>query len=190
MSGPRMPLGFVLVGFVGNPAFAVDLVQAGKPVATIVSDARPEAKAAAKGKARRVEPSGDAQATRILVEWLKKITDAELPVADKPGNGPAIYVGKAAVRAGLKLDDIDSPTKEGVRIAVEGNRILIAGQSEPATVKAVCRFLEHLGCRYFMDGPLGEVFPQSKDLSVKPTTITEKPGLLMRNPKGPSWRGG
>ena len=67
-------------------------------------------------------------------------------------------------RPGLKLDDIDSPTKEGIRIVVDDNRILIAGQSDEATVKAVCRFLEHLGCRYFMDGPLGEVFPRSADL--------------------------
>ena len=74
-----------------------------------------------------------------------------------------------------------------VRIVVEENRILIAGQSEAATVKAVCRFLEELGCRYFMDGPLGEVFPRSPDLAVKPLSITEKPGLLYRNPKGPSW---
>ena len=57
-------------------------------------------------------------------------------------------------------------------------------------MKAVCRFLEHLGCRYFMDGALGEVFPRSADLNVKPITITEKPGLLERNPKGPTWRGG
>jgi Domain of unknown function (DUF4838)/Beta-galactosidase second all-beta domain len=190
MPGLRMSLGLIVCGLIGSPACGVDLVKAGKPVATVVSDAKPEAKAPAKGKARRVEPAGDAQATRILVEWLKKITDAELPVADKPGDGPAIYVGKAAVRAGLKLDDINSPTKEGVRIVVEANRVLIAGQSEPATVKAVCRFLEHLGCRYFMDGPLGEVFPRTMDLSVEPTTIAEKPGLLMRNPKGPSWRGG
>jgi hypothetical protein len=186
----RRMLALVGVGFVCAPAMGTDLVKAGKPVATIVSDARAEPKAAAKGKARRAEASGEALATRILVEWVKKITDAELPVADKPGDGPAIYVGQAAVRAGLKLDDIPSPTKEGVRIVVEDNRILIAGQSEPATVKAVCRFLEHLGCRYFMDGPLGEVFPRTQDLSVKPTTITEKPGLLMRNPKGPTWRGG
>jgi Domain of unknown function (DUF4838)/Beta-galactosidase jelly roll domain len=187
----RFFLGLLTLELVCTPAFGVDLVKAGKPVATIVSDAKLEPKAPAKGKARRVEPAGEALATRILVEWLKKITDADLPVADKaPADGPVIYVGQAAVRAGLKLDDINSPTREGVRIAIEEHRILIAGQSEPATVKAVCRFLEHLGCRYFMDGPLGEVFPRAKDLSVQPTTIIEKPGLLMRNPKGPSWRGG
>jgi hypothetical protein len=175
---------------VAVPAPAVDLVKDGKPVATIVVDAPPAAKAPAKGKKRAEVLSGEAQAARLLVEWLKKITDAELPVAARAGDGPTIYVGKAAVRAGLKLDDIDSPTREGVRIAVDDKRVLIGVQSEAATLKAVCRFLEELGCRCFMDTPLGEVFPRSRDLSVKPTTITEKPGLLERNPKGPSWRGG
>ena len=172
------------------PAAAIDLVKDGKPIATVVIDTPPAPKTPGKGKKRAAAPAGEAQAARVLVDWVKKITDAELPVAGKAGDGPAIYVGKAAVRAGLKLDDIDSPTREGVRIVVDENRVLIGGQSEAATLKAVCRFLEELGCRYFMDTPLGEVFPRTRDLSVKATTITEKPGLLARNPKGPSWRGG
>ena len=47
----------------------------------------------------------EARAVRVLVEWIKKITDVELPVATeaKPGT-PAIYIGKAAIQAGLKLD--------------------------------------------------------------------------------------
>ena len=173
------------------PAAGVELVTGGKPVAVVVSDARP---VEPKGKGARKQAQnlgGDTLATKLVVEWVKKITDAELPVADKaPADRPAIYVGRAAVRAGLTLDDIDSPTREGVRVVVEGNRVLIGGQSDAATVKAAARFLEELGCRYFMDGPLGEVFPRSADLAVKPLTITEKPGLLYRNPKGPSWRGG
>lgn len=54
-------------------------------------------------------------------------------------------------------------------------------------MKAVCRFLEELGCRYLMDGPLGEVFPRSTTLSVKELNLSEQPGLQWRNPKGPSW---
>jgi len=168
---------------------AVELVKGGKPVATIVSLTNPIVPK--KGGKNPATGNGDGLATQLLVEWLKKITGAELPVSDKaPTEGVAIYVGKAAVQAGLKLDDIDSPSKEGVRIIARDGRVLIAGQSEAATVKAVCRFLEELGCRYFMDGPLGEVFPKSADLSVKSLAITEEPGLLYRNPKGPSWMGG
>ncbi|MCE9564340.1 MAG: DUF4838 domain-containing protein [Planctomycetes bacterium] len=169
-------------------AVSVELVKAGKPVATIVSAAK--AIVPKKG-ATKLPAGGEAFATQLLVDWVKKITGAELPVSDKPpAEGAAIYVGKAATQAGLKLDDIESPSKEGIRIIAGNGRVLIGGQSDEATTKAVCRFLEELGCRYFMDGPLGEVFPKSADLSVKPTSITEKPGLLYRNPKGPTWSAG
>lgn len=176
-----------------SSGIALDLVRDGKPIATIVTSAPPPAPAPApvKGKAVKAKPgveTDEALAVRVLGEWVKKITDAELPVSDKaPAGAPAIYVGKAALAAGLKLNDITSPSHEGIRIVVDGQRVLIAGQSPEATVKAVCRFLEELGCRYLMDGPLGEVFPRTPTLSIKPVTLTEKPGLLWRNPKGPSW---
>lgn len=176
-----------------SSGIALDLVRDGKAIATIVTSVPPPAPAPApvKGKAVKAKPgveTDEALAVRVLGEWVKKITDAELPVSDKaPAGAPAIYVGKAALAAGLKLDDIASPSHEGIRIVVDGQRVLIAGQSPEATVKAVCRFLEELGCRYLMDGPLGEVFPRTPTLSIKPVTLTEKPGLLWRNPKGPSW---
>lgn len=177
-----------------SSVLALDLVRDGKPVATIVVAVPREAvePAPAKGKAPRrkaaVADNDEAFAVRVLAEWVKKITDADLPVTDKASDGtPAIYVGQAAIAAGLKLDDIVSPSREGIRITADGKRVLIAGQTEAATLKAVCRFLEELGCRYLMDGPLGEVFPRSPSLSVGALNLTEKPGLLWRNPKGPSW---
>lgn len=172
-------------------ASAVDLVKGGKPVATIVTEGKIELPAApVKGKGAKKAPplTNDQKAALLLAEWVKKITDADLLIAETPVDGqPAIYIGKAAIQAGLKLDDIPSPSKEGLRIVVEGNRVLIAGQSDEATLKGTARFLEELGCRYFMDGPLGEVFPRTKDLAATNTTITERPGLMYRNPKGPSW---
>lgn len=114
---------------------------------------------------------------KLLIEWVRKITDAELPVAQQaPAGAPAIYVGKAALAAGLKLDDIASPSHEGVRISADGQRVLIAGQSESATYRAVARFLEELGCRVFMDGPLGEVFRARKP----------SPSAHSRSPKSPA----
>src|SRR5262245_56325804 len=115
-----------------TPVFAIDLVKGGKPVATIVTEAKPEGKVSPKAKKKQPDAVVSSQATRLLVEWIKKITDAELPVANKAPDGPTIYIGKAAIDAELKLDDIDSPTQEGLRIVVEENRILIAGLSEPA----------------------------------------------------------
>nr|MDQ3622006.1 DUF4838 domain-containing protein [Verrucomicrobiota bacterium] len=173
---------------------AVELVKDGKAIATVVSSVSREAlnpPASKRGgkRAAAVPEDAEAAAVRLLVDWIKKITDAELPVRTAPVEGaPSIYVGKAAIQAGLKLDDIQSPSREGVRIVADDKRVLIAGQNAPATLKAVCRFLEELGCRYFMEGPLGEVYPRTETLNVGRLTITEKPALLSRNPKGPSWR--
>lgn len=75
------------------PAVAFDVVRDGQPVATIVARG-PEAAAAAKSK-RRVE-SADQRAAGVLVEWIKKMTDAELPVAESgPAGSPLILVGAA-----------------------------------------------------------------------------------------------
>ncbi len=190
----------------GGSASGVDLVRDGKPATVIV--ARPDTAPFAEPSSRksrsatktdapdrpRVRAASDPQsdemlAARTLVDWVKKMTGAELPITNTvPPEGAGVFIGQAAMDAGLKLHDIVSPSREGARIEADGRRILVAGQSEAGTLKAVCRFLEELGCRYFMDGPLGEVYPRRRTLSVGRLAITERPGLLNRNIKGPSWR--
>lgn len=173
---------------------SVDLVTDGKPSAVIVCEAKPAHPGGGAGKKQKQKTEdasrGEAQAAFVLVEWIKKMTGAELPVVTQATEGQAaVWVGQAAIRAGLRLDDLESPSREGLRILSDEQRVLLAGQSETATVKAACRFLEELGCRYFMDGPLGEVYPRTGHLSVGRLAISEKPGLRMRNPKGPTWNG-
>ena len=95
-----------------DPA-AVELVKSGKPLALVVADAPA---VVPKKKGKNPPAGGEGLATQLLVEWVKKITDAELPVADKAPEGvPAIYVGKAAVAAGLKLEDIVSASHGRLR---------------------------------------------------------------------------
>jgi hypothetical protein len=167
------------------PCRALDIVKDGKPAAVVVVD-----RESAGGKKPRRGAPTDASTAAILVDWIRKITDAELPVAPAPTEGqPAIYVGAAAVRAGLDLKGIKSPTNEGMRVKTEAGRVLIAGQCPAATLKAACRFLEELGCRYFMDGPLGEVYPEKKTLAVGEMDITDKPGFLYRSIWGSTWTG-
>lgn len=166
-------------------SLAMEIVRDGQPVATIVTEKAPPAK----GTRGRGEWD-DAAAAKVLVDWVKKITDAELPIADAaPAGKPAILVGAAAVNAGLKLHDIKSPTNEGMRIRSDGDRVLLAGQCGAATVKAACRLLEELGCRYFMDEPIGEVFPRTKSLAVGKLDITDQPGFLYRSIWGSQWSG-
>ena len=162
---------------------AMDLVRDGKAVATIVvQEPVPPAE-----RPRRFV-ANDMSAGQVLRDWIKKITDVELPIADKaPEGAPAIYVGAAAVKAGLKLDDIDSPSNEGMRIVCDGEKLLLGGQNATSTVKAACRFLEELGCRFFMDHELGEVYPRMKTLTVGKLEITDKPGFICRRMWGSTW---
>jgi hypothetical protein len=144
-----------------------------------------------KGRQKKADAfeCNDQTAAKVLADWIEKMTDARLEIVSYvPSGRPAIYVGAAAVDAGLNLSDIKSPTKEGLRIISDGSsKILIGGQNATSTVKAVCRFLEELGCRYFMDNALGEVYPSEKTITVGRLSITEKPGLMVRQIWGSQW---
>jgi hypothetical protein len=177
------------------PSQGMDLVQDGRAVAVIVVDETATPTMKNPGKGRQAKGRGfvcsDSTAASVLADWIEKITNVRLPVtAEAPKDGPAIYVGNAALAAGLRLDDIDSPTREGLRIVSDGQtRILLAGQNDDATVRAACRFLEQLGCRYLMDNPLGEVYPRARTLTVGTLNLTEKPGFLLRKIWGSQWTG-
>ncbi len=183
---------------VGSPArsLGMDIVRNGRAVAVIV--AQPPDKDAAQVRSPRTPRRSprsfdctDPGAAGVLVDWIEKISGARLSVVEQPvAETPAIYIGAAAVKAGLELGDIDSPTDEGLRIVGDGaTKILIGGQNDTSTMKAVCRFLEELGCRFFMDNDLGQVCPQRRTISIGRLNITDKPGLTMRKIWGSKWGG-
>ncbi|MFH1716544.1 MAG: DUF4838 domain-containing protein [Planctomycetota bacterium] len=170
----------------------MDIVKDGRAIAVIVVQKVAESRTEKPQKRRAGGfDCSDSAAAKVLADWIEKISGARLEVADQPRPGrPTIYIGAAAVNSGLDLGGIESPTKEGLRIVGDGKaRILIAGQSETSTMKAVCRFLEELGCRYFMDNDLGEVFPRSRTVTVGSLDIAAKPGLMLRKIWGSQWTG-
>lgn len=169
----------------------MDIVRDGRAGAVIVVDKTAEDPKPSQPKRRRGFECNDLAAANVLADWVEKISGVKLAIVSQaPPSGSAIYVGTAAVNAGLNLGDIDSPTREGLRIIGDGQaKMLIAGQNETSTMKAVCRFLEELGCRYFMDNELGEVYPKRKTITVGRLNITEKPGLMLRKIWGSQWTG-
>ncbi|MHC4168335.1 MAG: DUF4838 domain-containing protein, partial [Planctomycetota bacterium] len=182
----------------GSPVYSrsMDIVKDGRAVAVIV--VQPPQQDAAQPRSRRAprrSPRGldctDPAAAEVLAEWIEKVSGVRLPVVGQATVGkPSIYIGAAAAKAGLELGDVDSPTNEGLRIVSDGKaRILIGGQNDTSTMKAVCRFLEELGCRFFMDNDLGQVYPRRKTVTIGSLNITEKPGLMMRKIWGSQWGG-
>jgi hypothetical protein len=182
----------VATGTAGMAAEGIKIVRDGQAQAVIVvHSSGTDAASKSKGQPKSGSAWDDSAAAGVLADWIQKITDVRLETTDHPSTGKAaIYIGLAAVEKGLNLSGVSSPTSEGVRIVSDGHgEILIAGQSDAATVKAVCRFLEELGCRYFMDHQLGEVYPRSKTVTVGKLDITEKPGFMLRKIWGSQWSG-
>ena len=186
----------LVVGGLSAQSLGMDIVKNGQAVAVIVVQEPYGNRGQNQAKGAQKRGTGgfqcnDPAAAMVLADWIEKMTDVRLKTVAQPsGEKPAIYIGAAAVKAGLDLTDIASPTDEGLRIISDGEtKILIAGQNETSTMKAVCRFLEELGCRYFMDNELGEVYPRSKTMTVGKLNITEKPGLKLRKIWGSKWSG-
>ena len=123
----------VLTLFLETGSPGMDIVRDGQAMATVV--------VAGESRAERVPrgfPVNDGAAAQVLTDWIEKITDVELPVAETvPAGRLGIYIGSSAVEAGLELADIPCPTREGMRILSDGDRILIGGQCGTATMKAV-----------------------------------------------------
>ena len=198
MSARTILILFTFIMVSSSPAASQRLyiVKDGRAVAVIVKQEVTETPAQSQEKKERKKRSAafecnDQAAAIVLADWIEKITDVRLEIVGQAPNGrPAIYVGAAAIEAGLNLSDIDSPTKEGLRIVSDGReKVLIAGQNGTSTVKAACRFLEELGCRYFMDNNLGEIYPRKKTITVGRLNITAKPALMLRTIWGSRWSG-
>jgi hypothetical protein len=82
----------------------LDIVKDGQPQAVIVITAQAAAQIRPAGRGLQ---KNEGIAAQVLAEWVKKMSGAELPIVQAPpAEGAAIYVGQAAVQAGLTLDDV------------------------------------------------------------------------------------
>lgn len=144
------------------------------PVLTIVADGRPAATI--------VAAPADGDAARLLREWIKLMSGADLPVTNQlAAQGACLYVGQAAQDAGLALADIPSKSREGLRVRCDGRNVYIGGQTNSATFRAVGRFLEEeFGCRYLDYTPGGRIYPEAKTLAVLKGEFSEAPGFRYR----------
>ena len=98
----------LLVWTVGSQAkmdVVMDIVKDGQPVATlVVLKEAPELRSPGRGFI-----ANDATAASVLVDWVKKITGAELPIVESASSDTGIiYIGGAAVKAGLAEGDAGS----------------------------------------------------------------------------------
>ncbi len=159
---------------------ALVLVRDGRPACVIVTASTPSRPAAA--------------AAAELQAYLKKASGAEVPVkkedaltADERA-GTLVVVGAAqlAAEAGARTDALPP---EGFLMRTVGRRLVLAGRddvirgkdTQQGTYFAALAFLEDsLGVRWLWPGPLGEVVPQVRTVSVGPLDRTDAPKLVQR----------
>jgi hypothetical protein len=114
---------------------------------------------------------------------LERIAGAKLDiVAGPPGPGEKrlpILVGELAVQRFGKPQK-SYPYGQGFRIVVSEQGIGLAGESDLATSYALYTVLDHLGCRWYMPSPMGEVLPQTRTVALKKQDVSSGPYTIFR----------
>ncbi|MEW6358279.1 MAG: DUF4838 domain-containing protein [Planctomycetota bacterium] len=143
----------------------------GEPVATLAEE----------GKATCSIISADDKARRPaqeLAEYLKKISDTEIPIVADPAQAAGFMVrvgGKADIEAWASLPD------DGYVIAASADGLLLTGKTELGVFYAVDTFLEkYLGVRWFMPNDVGEDVPRQTTIKIGKIEEVGRPAFRMR----------
>lgn len=163
----------------------VALIRDGKPVARIITATPPAPPPAPETRKRQPPPPPQplAEAAADFNYHLKKMSGAELPVehVDDPAaiKGPAVVLGDLAVRLGAKPQKT-SVSKEGFRILVKGDLVLIGGETDAAARCGVYELLNRLGCDWVMPGEIGEIIPALRTVGIPAMDESQAPDFAMR----------
>ena len=175
----------LLIGSVLLPtatlAATLPIVENGKPTAVVVLSEKADAQTR--------------QAAKLLVEYVRESTGAELPVvkgrvvqgrAGGENDLPTrIWVGETA-KAEAVASALEGLSPDGFVIrGTEKGDIVIAGASAWGTEFGVCEFLErYVGVRWLMPGENGEDVPRRESLRVPVEEVRREPAFFSRQFSG------
>jgi hypothetical protein len=122
---------------------------------------------------KRADTVGDDEvlASKELVEFVAKIAGAELTVTRlAPGaplpEGKVVLLGTEWARSEGLGEAVDALGPHGFLIRSKPDRLIVAGRTGRGTLHGVYALLEHLGCRWIMPGPFGDIIPSLKTVAV------------------------
>ncbi len=127
-----------------------------------------------------------------IATYVDKMSGAALAVErvardEEPGQTPTpILLDRLAEQAGLRAE-ATTRSKEAFRVQADDRRVLIAGESPRAVLYGAYALLEQLGCRWFMDGEIGEVVPALETVAVPDLELREQPAFFTRSIWGSEW---
>jgi hypothetical protein len=141
------------------------LVDGGRPVAVIrVAD-----------KLDKTAMAGVAD----VVEFVEKMSGAKLSVVESTARVSdqmnVVLVGKALAGPVQPLLARVADAEGGFVVAPRGRSLFLAGRSPLATSFACAELLERLGCRWYMPGELGEVYPTRTTIIYGGDDAVDKP---------------
>lgn len=125
-------------------------------------------------------------AARLLVEYVKRSTGAQLPVvkgqATEPSRQPvAVHVGRSPFvdRLHPELAQLDD---DGFVIHVlDSSQVIIAGPTPYGTEFGVCEFLErYVGVRWLLPGPHGDDVPTHASIELPIGQVRQEPAFFSR----------
>ncbi|MBL7222963.1 MAG: DUF4838 domain-containing protein [Candidatus Brocadiae bacterium] len=119
-----------------------------------------------------------------VVKFVEKMSGAKLDVvtatAKVPNQVSVIVVGKALADSVQPLLAEVADSEGGFVIAPRGRSLFLAGSSPLATSFACSELLERLGCRWYIPGELGEVYPKTKSVVYDGGDVVDKPDMNPR----------
>ena len=175
--------------FAGPSQAGVTINKDGEPRATIY--AAPAVMSEKPGKAISLEER-EAEKARVrlresvkdLAAVLKRISGAAIPIVTEPvprrSKTIPIVIGAPAIERFGKPKK-HSPFNQAWRIKVSRKGVGLIGESREAASYAVYELLDRLGCRWYMPGPMGEVLPSLKTISLKKMDVSGTPGTILRD---------
>ncbi|HYG75556.1 MAG TPA: DUF4838 domain-containing protein [Planctomycetota bacterium] len=132
---------------------------------------------------QEVEAATRGETLRELNDHLLKMSGTKLTVVLTDNvneiKEPAIVLGALAVQLGA-VPQKTSQSKEGFRILVRDQRVLIGGESEDAVLFGVYELLRMLGCEWVMPGEIGQIVPTQETVKVSSVDISSAPDFLIR----------
>lgn len=144
----------------------VTLVKDGKPAAAIVLPANPQ--------------PDESLAAKELVEHIKLISGAELPIGQPPAGQAPIYLGAAADPALADVIKEKGSNPSAFAMVVDAKSVSIRGQAAEGTLFGVYDLLEQLGVRWYMPGELGRVIPKMATVTVAAQRNIQVPSFDQR----------
>jgi hypothetical protein len=134
----------------------------------------------------RVAPSGNPaleENAKELGGYLKRITGAEFPLSSDAAKGDGVLLALAKDCPGLAEADrakLASLGPEGYLLAVEGGRVVVAGNSELAVQHGTFDLLHAAGCRWLVPGERWTVVPVLPTLALRDGKRFEEPAFASR----------